>query len=160
MSSSSSDAEVHAKWTKTGFCSCSIDNYYCKHIQHKVVPMSSDFSRGAVNVGRFFAAVFTISLSTIVNGGIKGLEHDCVELEVHCQKCGKTNNAKINWKFTEIILHHTHSITIGRLIQLLRGFLFKKKKKKSKKTCKILEKMHILNHININRTVLINNSRY
>lgn len=90
MSSSSSDAEVHAKWIKTGFCSCSSDNYYCKHFQNKVVPMSSDFSRGAVNVGRFFAGVFTIGLSAIVNNGIKGLEHDCVELEVHCQKCGRT----------------------------------------------------------------------
>jgi hypothetical protein len=84
-----SNADRWGQWAYTGFCHCPEGDYVCEHVTRYQVPVSPEAVRGLVDTGRFFAAVLTLGISTLFNGGIRELSHDCVELRVRCTNCGR-----------------------------------------------------------------------
>ena len=64
------------------------------------VPMANGFWTGAAEVGRWAVGIHTLGLSAVVNGGIKDLSHECIEIIYTCERC-----APGNWqRFTAEIL--------------------------------------------------------
>lgn len=90
MGNKSSPGE-YAEWEDGKLCTCSHDpysHYKVNEIRWIRVPMSSEFARGATEVGRVVVGVATLSASAWVNGGIKDLSHECIEIIAECQRCG------------------------------------------------------------------------
>uniref|UniRef100_A0A915P8D6 Uncharacterized protein n=1 Tax=Meloidogyne floridensis TaxID=298350 RepID=A0A915P8D6_9BILA len=85
--SGSSNSDDHSIWTPTGYCDCSAIWYEIEEIEWTTHSMG-EAGRVAWNVFRTVAAVSTIGLSTVVNGGLKSYTHEAVWLLVHCRKCG------------------------------------------------------------------------
>ena len=49
--------------------------------------MANDFVTGAAETGRWVVGFATLGLSAVVNGGIKDLSHECIEIEYTCERC-------------------------------------------------------------------------
>lgn len=64
------------------------------------VPMSNDFWRGATEGGRAVVSVLSFGLTNWVNGGVKDLSHECIEILYQCERCGNSQRftAEINGK--------------------------------------------------------------
>jgi hypothetical protein len=90
-SSSSSAAEENAEWVDGDWLRCrhGEEDYVCEYVRWYKVPMGCGFCRCCTEVGRGLAAVATLGLSTVVNGGIRDYSHDYVRLRVRCRKCGR-----------------------------------------------------------------------
>ena len=55
------------------------------------MPMANGFVSGTAEVGRWVVGVGTLGLSTWVNGGIKDLSHECIEIVYTCERCSPGN---------------------------------------------------------------------
>lgn len=82
-----SNPTEHAEWIWGTECGHSYSSYKVNEIRWIRVPMSNDFARGVTQVGRVLVGVGTLGLSAVVNGGIKDLSHECIEIQATCQ-CG------------------------------------------------------------------------
>lgn len=89
MGNKSSSTE-YAEWKEGTECGHSYSSYRVTEIRWIRVPMSSDFVRGATEAGRVMVGVLTMGFSTWVNGGIKDLSHECIEILATCKCCGNS----------------------------------------------------------------------
>jgi len=71
-------------------CSHSESELKIEYIRHKTVQFMSSFGTGAARFGRGLAAVLSLGLSTVVNGGIKDPTRNVVEIHYKCEECGRT----------------------------------------------------------------------
>ena len=53
--------------------------------------MANGFVTGAAETGRWVVGFATLGLSTVVNGGIKDLSHECIEIIYTCERCAPGN---------------------------------------------------------------------
>ena len=53
--------------------------------------MTNCFLKGTAEVGRVLVGGLTLGLSTVVNGGIKDLSHECIEIIYTCERCSQGN---------------------------------------------------------------------
>jgi hypothetical protein len=60
-----------------------------------------DFTRTAVKATRWYVGFMTFGLSTVIHGGFKALEHDCIELLYVCNVCG--NEGKYTADFGTVL---------------------------------------------------------
>eukprot|EP00484_Ammonia_sp_Unknown_P014312 CAMPEP_0197058498 /NCGR_PEP_ID=MMETSP1384-20130603/108580_1 /TAXON_ID=29189 /ORGANISM="Ammonia sp." /LENGTH=175 /DNA_ID=CAMNT_0042493275 /DNA_START=49 /DNA_END=574 /DNA_ORIENTATION=- len=98
-----SDPSEHAEWKSKSFCG-HWDHSKVTKYRWITVPMSNGFATGAADVGRGIAAVATLGLSTVVNGGIKDLSHECIEVLYECRKCGSSG------RFTTEIINQGNKV--------------------------------------------------
>ena len=80
----------NCEWKRGDECGHSYSAYKVTEIRWIRVPMSNDFVRGATETGRVVVGIATLGLSTWVNGGIKDLSHECIEILAICQCCGNS----------------------------------------------------------------------
>lgn len=53
--------------------------------------MANGFLTGTAETGRWVAGIATLGLSTAINGGIKDLSHECIEIVYTCECCSTGN---------------------------------------------------------------------
>lgn len=90
MGNGSSNPDEYAEWKDGWECGHPYSDHRVTEIRWLRVPMSTDFARGATEVGRVVVAVATLSVSTWLNGGIKDLSHECIVISATCSKCGNS----------------------------------------------------------------------
>ena len=86
-----SGPDRYAEWKWGQECGHSYSDHKVTEIRWERVPMSNDFARGATQVGRVVVGIASLGFSAWVNGGIKDLSHECIEISVTCSKCGKSH---------------------------------------------------------------------
>ena len=89
MGNKSSNLE-YAEWRWGNECGHSYSAYKVTEIRWIRVPMSNDFMRGVTQTGRVVVGIATLGFSAWVNGGIKDLSHECIEILAICQCCGNS----------------------------------------------------------------------
>lgn len=100
MGNKSSNPQDFAEWEWGTPCCHNYCDFKVTEIRWIRVPMANGFVTGAAETGRWVAGFATLGLSTVVNGGIKDLSHECIEIVYTCEKC-----APGNWqRFTAEIL--------------------------------------------------------
>lgn len=82
-----SDSAKYGEWENCKTCTCGYAHFKAYRIYLGETYMTNDFNRGVANVGRGLLAVLTFGLSTTVNGGVKDLTHDYVEVWFKCCEC-------------------------------------------------------------------------
>lgn len=80
----------YAEWEDGTKCSHgnNLSAYRVTEIRWIRVPMSSGFMRGTTQVGRVVFGVATLGTTAWLNGGIKDLSHECIEILTTCKYCG------------------------------------------------------------------------
>ena len=78
----------YGEWTEGSKCCHSESDYVVVVIRWIRVPMASGFLRGTSQVGRVVVGVASLGTSTWLNGGIKDLSHECIEIQATCKRCG------------------------------------------------------------------------
>ena len=81
----------YAEWKWGQECGHSYSDHKVTEIRWERVLMSNDFARGATQVGRVVVSIASLGFSAWVNGGIKDLSHECIQISVTCSKCGKSH---------------------------------------------------------------------
>ena len=94
MGNNSSNPEGHAEWKDGTECCHARSCYKVTEVRWIRVPMANDFVTGTAEVGRWVVGFGTLGLSTVVNGGIKDLSHECIEIVYTCQRCPSGNWAR------------------------------------------------------------------
>lgn len=87
----SSSPEHHARWEDGTECHHPRSCYKVTELRWIRVPMANDFATGAAEVGRWTVGIATLGLSAVVNGGIKDLSHECIEIVYTCERCAPGN---------------------------------------------------------------------
>ena len=88
MGNKSSSPGRFAEWKSEIECEHPRSEYKVNEIRWIRVPMANGFTRGATQTGRVVVGVVTLGLSTWLNGGIKDLSHECIEIRTICERCG------------------------------------------------------------------------
>lgn len=91
MGNKSSNPEHYARWKAGAECCHPRSCYKVTELRWIRVPMASDFATGAAEVGRWTVGIATLGLSAVVNGGIKDLSHECIEIVYTCERCAPGN---------------------------------------------------------------------
>ena len=83
---SSNSSRIGGGFTHEHYCGCpGFDDLIVTKVMWKDANLPG---RGAWEVFRGLAAVFTFGLSTVVNGGLKRGTHDFIEVFTKCERCG------------------------------------------------------------------------